>query len=303
MTSFAAMRRFILDLFILFALLVAVDAAHWTPAHAKNQPNVYSFEFLNFRYGDGQATLLEIFCQIPARGFQFIKAEDRFLARYELFVQLEGARDSVHCASYADSFEVGSFWEIDQPRAPHLLRLPFPLKPGEYQASVRITDPETEKTWHFNKRVYVPDYNHPRLRLSDLQFARKISVSAEKSPLVKNKRKILPNVGRVFGGGLDIVYTYVEIYNLAPPRPGARNSFKAECRILNTRGQSVKTLTFERQKPGDTCTLSLGIPIQGLAEGEYVLNIRVRDHDSAEVASKSSRFNVVRPVEPTWSPL
>lgn len=101
--------------------------------------SVFSFEF--FTFGRADMTKLEVFCEIPARHFQFVKYADGFYASYEISVVLfDGEMEPVDRAVYMDSAKVRTYGEIDRPHSPHLVRFEFVKNPGIYTVRLAVTD-------------------------------------------------------------------------------------------------------------------------------------------------------------------
>ncbi|MFQ5823969.1 MAG: GWxTD domain-containing protein [bacterium] len=256
----------------------------------------YYFEFLCFKAGKGEKSFLEIFCQIPTQNLQFIKINDEFCASYELSIALyDWNIYEVARSSYSDTIKVPSFKDIGILKSTQLIRFTFLVKPGDYVAQVRLTDLETRSYISFKKNIKVPDYGKSNLKLSDLQIASSITPTDEESILVKSGRKIIPNVPRIFGPGLDLLYVYLEIYNLhySPEKPN--QELHATVIIQNKKGVEVKSEELRLDKPGNSCALSVGIPVEGLESGQYKLILRVEDRNSAQKAQKSTHFNIVEP--------
>lgn len=255
----------------------------------------YAFEFLSFRDLDlGEKTFLEIFCQIPTDNLIFIKFKDGFFASYELAISLHGdLGNEVARQSFIDSVKVKTFKDIHRPRIPKLIRFKFSVKAGQYEARMRLTDLETRKGLDFSRRIAVSDYTISDLQVSDLEIATSISISQEENVLVKNNRRIVPNVARIVGGALKVLYIYSEIYNLQYSSREPNKSFKATYLIQNERGSEIKAMERIYEKPGDTCALVAGIPVSRLESGAYKLILIVEDLDNGQRTQKNIRFLVI----------
>ena len=129
-----------------------------------------------------------------------------------------------------------------------------------------------------------------------MQIATAISVSNEKNILVKNGRKVVPNVLRIVGTReLKVLYVYSELYNLQYRSEEPNHEFIATYVIKNEKGIEVKSITRKWKKPGDTCVLSERIPVDELEAGQYQLILIVEDLDTAQTVRKSTSFYVVKP--------
>ncbi len=293
-----------LKLHIILSLLLLVThptAVFSLPSGNNLERSVNGFEFLSYRADDGKTTFLEMFSQISTNNLIFVRSKDGFVASYELSITLyDQLNNEVVETSFIDSVSVKTFWDIDSYRPPQLLHLPLFLEPGDYKARVCLTDQETRLPWDFEKNVTIADFNNSDLLLSELQIATSISLSNEESVLVKNGRKVIPNVLRVVELGSDKMYVYSEIYNLQYGLNELKDEFIATYVIENKKGEEVRSFQLRRKKPSDTCALSVAVPVAGLAEGEYQLILTVEDPAKAQKVRKSTKFYVVRPYSESY---
>jgi hypothetical protein len=255
--------------------------------------SVYGFEFLSYRADQSEKTYLEMFGQISTNDLIFVKSKNGFVASYELSITVyDQLNNAVVETIFIDSLSVKTIWDVDRYRPPQLLHFPVLLKPGEYKACVRFTDRETRLPWDFEKNVTVADFNTSDLGLSELQIPTSITLSNETSGLVK---KVVPNVGRIVEVGSDEMHVYSEIYNLQNTSNEPKDEFTATYVIENAKEEEVRSFQLRCKKPGDTCALSVTVPVGGLAEGEYRLILTVEDPAQVQKVRKSTEFYVVRP--------
>lgn len=261
-----------------------------------DRPEFY-FDFLTFRAGKGEKTYLEVFCQVPTNILQFIKSEQGFSASYELSITIYDQSDyQITGSSYVDSVHVPSLDDIQKLALPQVIRFTFFLYPGKYKAKIRYTDLETYEVMGFTRRLEIESYDKSDLIISDLQLATSIEITEnENSVLVKNKRKIIPNLSHVYGLHLKHIYVYTEIYNFKYDSGCDKNQFKAQFVVTNEQGMQLKTVDFKYKKPGETSVLSVGIPVEQLKTGKYILTLNVTDLDNGHTASRSTVFHVIQP--------
>ena len=263
---------------------------------------VYSFEFLNFKRGDGEKTYLVVFAQIPTENLIFVKFADGFYASYDITVALQN-QSGVEIAreSFVDSIVVKSYKETEKFRPPRLVRFVFKIESGEYVARVQIKDLETRKHVGFKKNLQIPNYAVPGLQISDLQIAASISPSNEKNALVKNKREIVPNVSRILGPKSNLLQVYWELYNLyfSPEKPNSK--FVVTYSIANSKGKEVKKLQYKYTKPVHSSAVTVGIPIGELEEGLYKLKLKVEDSDNSHSVWNSTSFYKLKTSKPNES--
>ncbi len=254
--------------------------------------SVFSFEF--FTFGREDMTKLEIFCEIPARHFQFVKYADGFYASYEIFVVLfDGEMEPVDRAVYMDSVKVRTFSEIDRPLSPHLVRFEFVRNPGAYTARIAITDLETQRKAEFDKTINLPDYSVPELSLSDIQLANLIVPCREKGSFVRSGKKISPNVRRIFSPESRNLYLYAEIYGLQYGPAVANGAFMLTYSILDADGVEIKREKTEMRTPAEATVLAMRIVTGAAKKGSYTLNLTVQDMVSEQTVQKSTSFSLL----------
>ncbi|MFQ5639493.1 MAG: hypothetical protein ACE5IR_16025 [bacterium] len=285
----------------LWALFLFCATSLWAipkPPLNENQTfaPIYAFEFLTFKSANPEKTYLEVFCQIPTDHLQFIKCKDGFFASFRLTISLsEGTGRNVVEESYVDSVKVKTFWDIDRVRDPKLIRYAFLVPPGIFEAKMSLKDLETFRQMTFSKTLEIPDYSIKNLTMSDLQIAASITKTQEQNGLVKNHRKILPNIPRIVGSELDMLYVYNEVYNLDISDETESKGFTASYTVIDEKGQRVKTLEVTHQKPNISSFLTASISVEELTSGQYKLILDVWDLDNNSVIRKSTNFLVLRP--------
>lgn len=263
-------------------------------SHGLQNSNYY-FDFLTFKSFAGDSALLEVFCQIPVQQLRFANVGEKWVSRYQVVFRvsdLQGhdlielsKRDSILVPEHSLTAELAN----------PLLRFAALLRPGNYLATFQLSGMRAANCVQLQKKITIPDYSGTQLQMSDLQLASSITNTTDEGVLVKNFKKIIPNVSHIFGQPGNLLNVYSELYNLcyAANKPGRR--FSATYAITDKIGNEVKRLQRIFDKPGDTCAYGIGIPISDLQTGAYTLTLIVEDLDSRQMTSKSVRFHVLRP--------
>lgn len=256
----------------------------------------YYFDFLTFRAGDTNNTLLEILTQFPTQNFKFVKFTEGYYAHYEISLRLLNENDTlVEWKHQIDTIKVNISDNISNLN-PRVIHASFIVPPGKYQAELYLIDLETHAVLTLVKNIVAPDYGHSGLKLSDMQLSTSINYSEEKSVLVKNNWKILPNIPRLFGLEFNTLYVYVEIYNLNFKIGKLKKEFTATYTISNNKKEKVKSIELSNEIPGEIFVLVAKIPIQELDSGQYQLTLNVRELDSGQVIEKSTYFNIIKSI-------
>ncbi|MFQ5824569.1 MAG: hypothetical protein ACE5JB_10980 [bacterium] len=256
----------------------------------------YYLDFLTFRAGDTEKTLVEIFGQFPAQNFKFVKSVEGYCAHYELSIRLLNQDDElIQWTHQIDSVKVSSTNTISN-LSQRLTRALFVVPPGQYRAELYLIDLKTHATLTFIMNIVAPDYGYSGLKVSDLQISTLINSTEEKSALVKNNWKIWPNIPRLFGMNSPTLYVYAELYNFSHRLGEHKQGFVATYTITNNRRQEVTSLDLSKEIPGETFVLVAKIPIQELKSGQYRLTLNVKGVASGKVIEKSTYFNIVNPI-------
>ncbi|MFQ5652650.1 MAG: GWxTD domain-containing protein [bacterium] len=183
-----------------------------------------------------------------------------------------------------------------QETEPALVRFVFVLEPGDYHAQVTLLDHKTKNSRTFTRRVRLPNYGNSELSFSDLEFASSITVSQDTtSVLVKNFRKIVPNVARVYGREVNTLYVYFEIYNIVW-LPGTQDKWlDMRCTILED-SVAVKSEKIRYPLLGRSLAGDLGIRVDDLGPGRFRLLLKAMAPDG-QVAQKETVFNIIKPYQ------
>ncbi len=256
----------------------------------------YYLDFHTFKGYDKDKTFLEIFEQIPSQSLYFVKKQAGLKAKYKVVIRiynLEGTE--VAALSHNDSISVN---DTEQPACQvinPLIRFAFQLKPGRYTAIIKSTDENTQAFIQLQKNLSIPDYKKPELLLSDLQLANSITNTTEEGLLVKNNKKIVPNVPHMYDVSQNMLQVYSEIYNLSFSPDNQYNQFAVTYSITDKFGKEIKQFKSTFEKPGETCSCGIGLPINNLPTGQYTLHQTIRDLDNARIVSKKVTFHINNP--------
>ncbi len=292
----AFFRRLPGTVLLALPLFLVFSASASEPTVDRTHKPICAFEFLTFRSSAPDRTFLEVFGQVPTDNLQFIKYKDGFCASYRLNVSLEDGRgELVYGEDFVDSVRVQSFWEIDKPRPPKLVRFAFLVPPGSYLANVSLQDLETLRVVRFKRPIMVPDYRSEALSLSDLQLAVSITPTDRRNVLVKNGRLILPNIARLVSDKLAELHVYTEVYNLLPSTENGKEEFEATYSILDGDDRLVESYVLRNRKPGSGSYLTVALPVADLPSGQYQLVLTVKDLSTQKQATKATHFLVLKP--------
>ncbi|MCG8604494.1 GWxTD domain-containing protein, partial [bacterium] len=280
--------------FLIVLLTVANSFPHAIPDQPEHFTQNYYFDFLTFRCADPNRTFLEIFCQVPLSNLTSAGIVEDAQAHYDINITLFN-RETWHTnvLSYTDSVFIESK-NTDRPSAStELLRFTFLAAPGDYLATVKVANRDRQTYFSFDHEIEIPDYHYDELQISDLQIATAIQQTDKTSVLVKNGRKIMPNVSHIVGPSQRFLFVYAEVYNLIQKNTES-NQFEATFSIVDRDGRSLKSIPYKIAKPGSASAVSVSIPIGDLPSGNYRVILDIEDLDNAELASNFANIIVVK---------
>ncbi len=172
----------------------------------------------------------------------------------------------------------------------------FVLEPGTYTLEIKITDLFGNEDRIQRVRFPITLHSYAGgLILSDVQLASSIESDASENPFVKNGYKVMPNPSNLYGIGLPILYSYLEIYNLQPGTTDKGQHYTVEYRITDDSGNEIKSYPDQqRTKPGTSSVAVNNLNVVTLVSGTYNLRVTVTDHETGESASTDRKFFVYR---------
>jgi GWxTD domain-containing protein len=252
----------------------------------------YAVDFVTYRAPHQNLSLLEILCEVPAEKLQFVKSSEWYVARYEIFIEVQNSlRPKSSVVTYRDSITVSAYKEIAGAQ-PHLVRIPLMLPPQEYSLVVRITDMETLVAFETTKRLAIADYWQKQTSISDLQLATALSNTDSRLGLIKNKMFVKPCVSKIFAIERDSLFVYSELYNMKLGGRDNSNLLRATLIIQKKNGDEVKRVVIEHPCIEAPTTFCAGIPINDLKAGDYTLMLTISGDGVEQQFSKSTTFKL-----------
>lgn len=157
------------------------------------------------------------------------------------------------------------------------------LAPGRYKVDFIARDVTSGKTGIVTQSFIVPRYTESKLSTSSVVLATKIEESGPKSTtpqFIIGKFKVVPNVSNTYKVGQPI-NVFVQIYDAEMDQTTLKPAVDIEY-VLLLDGKEVKRVTWtDADKLSDLTGTQLAIgevvSTEGLAPGNYVLQVRVTD--------------------------
>ncbi len=259
---------------------------------APDAPRLY-FDALNFSSGVSDSSRLDLYIEVPYEGLHFIKEDEVFRARYDVYIDVEDNNDkTVFDKSWTETVETKDYEASVSPTAENLSQKSFILSPGEYSLIVQIQDDDTKKTNRAKRDVKIQNFSVNPFCLSDIMLVNRLGKEGE-------KKIVYPNISGNVGEYGETFYIFFEIYNHVDA-----DSAVVWTMIKNIKGDILQhDSTMQRLAAGKTPCF-IRVNSSKLLTGEYTIESQVIpegekvNKELANVGVISSRPFVIR-----WSSL
>ncbi len=132
--------------------------------------------------------------------------------------------------------------------------------------------------------------------LSDIELCSGITPSEDRSSLFyKNTLSVIPNPGRLYGGGLSTLYFYTEVYNLMAT--GSRDVV-LRAAIVDPSGAVLASSSKTKPRANNSSVEYGSMNLASLPGGSYVFRLSVVDSTSSPprlLASRERKFFLLQP--------
>jgi len=240
--------------------------------------NTFSYDITRFFY-NGNISRVEVHYSIPYNMLSYTSEDGKMLApirvdvRFENMLSGEALSDTMSLVSEIESDEAA--------RKRHLQaveQFDAYFKPGNYKMEISVIDRNTGKKT-VREEIFAVDKLKEGLSISDIELATSIEQDTTSGLFTKNGLRIIPNPSAVYGNGREMLYFYVEVYNLNMDTIPYHVSYS----IVDKGGNAMnKVDPQERRKEKES---NVGIEVGGLnivtlKPGYYTLLISVKDGEN-----------------------
>ncbi len=254
-------------------------------------PSLAVVDIVTSRGDTVDSTRVDCYYRLSNELFSFVRAGDRYAARFELsLIVIDDDDYQVTAETIRDSVLVDTEVEMrvmDHSRAKLYTTY---LPPGEYDLEIKLYDQDTGSQHDMARPFEVPDYYRDRLSVSDIQFAGLVLEGSSNVGLERRGIRIVPNLTRAFGEDHTDMYIYYEVYSDAAGE--AEQPLSAVYKIKSPTGKVV----LEREEPldrqGHIGAYSGRFDTSDLPQGVYTLEIEVDDRAVRNRAKAESEFHI-----------
>jgi GWxTD domain-containing protein len=173
-----------------------------------------------------------------------------------------------------------------------------PLPPGTYRVDVVVRDINSGAAQIKRLGFTVPKYDPKQLATSTLVLATRLQ-SLTDAPAVGQftigQLKVIPNLSAIYHRG-EPVGVYMQVYNAGIDQTTLRPSVDVDYVVLKD-GKEIGKIAEDwrgMSDAGQRLTLAKLLTTDRLPNGEYEIQIRIRDHVSGQSLSPSAKFTIVQ---------
>lgn len=249
-----------------------------------------SVDWAAFKYGQDLA-LVEVYYSCPYNVFRYQYKNDTIATHYQGSFYLRSLNTP---ESIVDNFErraiISSFEEAEKRDMTLVDGFGFFARPGKYWFRLMLKDAVSTLT--FTDTIIVPNFESMPA-LSDIELASSIKSDTLGGKFSKQGLKIIPNPSRRFGHGYELIYVYVEGYNLIEDTLPYEFTYRISNIGSDYLLSIVKTFPTEvKKKTGSSFAYAFALSTKGLKPGNYLLDIQLKDNSSNQTASKKKAFYI-----------
>lgn len=249
--------------------------------------NPLSVDWAAFNY-EQNLSLVEIYYALPYNVFHYASVHDTISARYKRIFMLKSlnGNDSLVDSSYHRAI-IPSFQKAQSQDMKLLDGFGVFTRAGDYHFNLTIQ--ESTMTYTVIDTITVPDFSR-NPDLSDIELASTAIADSSGGKFTKGKMRIIPNPDLKFGQSYELIYIYVEGYNLIPDN----TSYQFAYRIRSSDDSLIKSYPVETKvKTGSDFAYTFALSTQGLAAGDYILELILTDLSSNKSVNRTKRFSVL----------
>jgi GWxTD domain-containing protein len=254
----------------------------------------FTVDHSRFRYSDS-LTFVEFTASLDRSQLRYIPDGNQFKSEFIITAEVVDRDSVIGRKAWRNVNSVDSLTHIGEGQRLYAINN-FVLPPKETRIRLKLEDvnePATASKVEWPVRV--KSFTSDSIRLSDIQIASSIERDTVQSVFNKNGFRVFPNPTSLYGIGLPILYTYMEIYHLAPASKENGDKYRVEYKVMTSDGALVKSYGVkERKKPGKSAVEVNGANVVTLVSGAYFLVVEVTDMETAYTARAMHKFFVYR---------
>lgn len=269
------MKKLILILFIIFGNIFSqVEQSHGKMPYTF-YPTFY-FDVATYKIENSNKSRVDVFVQVPYSSIQFIKTDDKYLAKYSVSVSFSFDGNIIIERTWNEDVVVDNFKETLSKLSNNYSYQNFELLPNEYEIRCQVTDRDSKKNYVYEGKVTVNDFSSSP-NISSIVFISKKIQDKSGTSIIPNTSKIITNRDSVITFFYDITSDFARTLNVV-------------YKIIDKKEKEVFQKEFEYNVDTGTNTIYESIPQKGLTIGEYQLYVILKDENSNTIVERKKNF-------------
>jgi len=249
-----------------------------------------SVDWAAFNYTNSFA-LVEVYYSCPYNLLQYTVRNETIIAPYQIKFRLKSLEGSDSIIDFSNHRAIISSFENAEHRDLKLIDgFGFFARAGRYHFNFTIL--ESLPIASFNDTVEVPPFTKSP-SLSNIELASSVKADSSGGKFIKGNMRIIPNPDLNYGQAYQLLYAYIEGYNLQKDTLPYELSY----RILSENQSVIKSFPAEvKQKIGTDFAYTFALSIKGLKPGNYYLEIKLIDRTNNNEDTQIKAFSVLSPI-------
>lgn len=252
----------------------------------------FAFDITRFFWND-QVTEVEVHYSIPYNLLSYKNVEGQLEAPFKVDICFENLSTSEFLYDTLERVSViPSYEEAEKRNLLMLEQFKTYFKPGRYRMTMNMVDINTGKRVT-KSEIFNVDSLKGGIELSDIELATLIEGDTTDGQFTKNGLKVIPNPSGIYGTGREMLYFYIEAYNLKDDAV----PYEVVYSIINDEGDLVNKIGPKKtDKIGFTnVVIDVGaLNLVALKSGFYSLKVEIKDGE--DLSSVKRGFQVRREI-------
>ena len=262
------MKLCTLRLFLLSTVLVGSTARTQVETSQNLLPEEvlpYNVDAVCFASAVSTASRLDVFIQTPYTSLAFVKAEDGYVASFEVTIQLFDSTGRLFSEKvWTEEVRASTFEQAGSSQGYNLTERVFDLPPGRFSLVTIVRDNETRQANRITREIQVPDFYRSRFALSNILLVSKVTENG-------GKKTIVPHVSSNVGGLSEGFYAFFEAYNR-----DALEEVTITTEVYDPKGVLVSGQKTQQRLVADRNQVFVRVDNSSLTMGDYVLRIQAQ---------------------------
>jgi GWxTD domain-containing protein len=277
---------------ILNIMIILLFTAGICAAQVGVNPAAFNVDFASFKSDSAGYNMFEVYYLIYSSNLLHVREGGRYMAKYTVNAIIKDGGRQVAADEREDVSYAASYNEAENPHSYIVNLMKFYLKPGKYKVQVTLNDLNASSSIPLETNLEIPDYPTDEMTISQIEFARQVEKSSDKTVFDKNGWRIIPSCSRRFGDGIYWLKYYYEIYN--------NDNFDKQSLVINfeirdRKNNVIKTGSSEKNNAEPYAFVD-SLNLENLKPGRYDLIIYTQNKDG-DIINRSGNFSI------TWSSL